>query len=115
MMSSDKGCLSGGPAKAEVVQRQTVIDPVLCPPVSTSPCFAPDAAAMPSPAVKPRLWPVGIVAGAKAPLAVPGADGCIGIGLAGGQRMGTSDSHDPEALARLFRGALALPRPRPGR
>jgi hypothetical protein len=115
MMSSDKGCLSGGPAKAEVVQRQTVIDPVPCPPVRTSPRFAPDPAAVPSPAVKPRLRLVGIVAGAKAAPAVLGADGRIGIGLAGGQRMGTSDSHDPEARARLFRGASALSRPRPGR
>ncbi len=98
-----------------MVQRQTVIDPVPCPPVRTSPRFAPDPAAVPSPAVKPRLRLVGIVAGAKAAPAVLGADGRIGIGLAGGQRMGTSDSHDPEARARLFRGASALSRPRPGR
>ena len=112
MMSSDKGCLSGDFAKAEVVQRQTVIDPVPCPPVRTSPRVAPDPAAVPSPAVKPRLRLVGIVAGSKAAPAVLGA---IGIGLAGGQRMGTGGSHDPEALARPFRGASSLPRPRPGR
>ncbi len=115
MMSSDEGCLSVDLAKAEVVHRQTVIDPVLCPPVSTSPRVAPDAAAVPSPAVKPRLRPVGIVAGAKARPAVPGADGRIRIGLAGGRRMGSSGSHDPEARARLFRGASSLSRPRQGR
>ena len=82
-----------------MVHRQTVIDPVPCPPVSTSPRVAPDAAAVPSPAVKRRLRPAGIVAGAKAPPAVLGADGRIGTGSAGGQRMGSSGSHDPDARA----------------
>jgi len=66
--------------------------------------FAPDPAAVPSPAVEPRFLPVEIVAEAKAPMAVPAAGGHIEIELAGGHRMRISDPYDPEALARLIRG-----------
>lgn len=68
------------------------------------PRYAPDPAAMPSPAVEPRFLPVEIVAETKAPMAVPAADGHIEIELSGGHRMLISGSYDPEALARLIRG-----------
>jgi transposase len=51
-----------------------------------------------------RFLPVEIVAESKAPVAVPVADSCIEIELAGGHRMRISGSFDPEALARLIRG-----------
>ena len=48
--------------------------------------------------------PVEIIAEAKAPMAVPPADGHIEIELAGGHRMRINGGYDPEALARLIRG-----------
>ncbi|NGQ93137.1 transposase [Rhodobacter sp. HX-7-19] len=71
------------------------------------PRYAPDRAALPSPAMEPRFLPVEIVAEAKAPVAVPAADNHIEIELAGGHRMRISGSYDPEALARLIRGLTA--------
>jgi transposase len=71
------------------------------------PRFAPDPAAVPSPAVEPRFLPVEIVAEAQAPQAAPAPDGHIEIELAGGHRMRISGSYDPEALARLIRGLSA--------
>lgn len=68
------------------------------------PRFAPDPAAVPSPAMEPRFLPVEIVAEAKAPMAVPAADSHIEIELAGGHRMRISGGYDPEVLARLIRG-----------
>ncbi len=54
-----------------------------------------------------RFLPVEIVAEARAPAAVPVADSCIEIELAGGHRMRISGGYDPEALARLIRGLTA--------
>ena len=71
------------------------------------PRFAPDPAAVPSPAVETPFLPVEIVAEAKARMAVPAADGHIEIELAGGHRMRISGGYDPEALARLIRGLTA--------
>jgi len=68
------------------------------------PRYAPGPAAVPSPAVDPRFLPVEIVAEAKAPMAVPTADGQIEIELVGGHRMRISGSDTPDALARLIRG-----------
>ena len=68
------------------------------------PRFAPDPAAVPSPAVKPRFLPVEIVAERSAAMAVPAPDSHIEIELAGGHRMRISGGYDPEALARLIRG-----------
>jgi transposase len=67
------------------------------------PRFMPDPAAVPSATMELRFLPVKIVAEAKAPMAVPAADGQIEIELAGGRRMRISGSYDPEALARLIR------------
>ena len=67
--------------------------------------YAPDPAAMPSPAVEPRFLPVEIVADAKAPVAVPAVvANHIEIDMACGHRMRISGGYDPEALARLIRG-----------
>jgi transposase len=72
------------------------------------PRFAPNPAAVPSPAVEPRFLPVEIVGEAKeALMAVPTADSHIEIELAEGHRMRISGGYDPEALARLIRGLSA--------
>lgn len=71
------------------------------------PRHAPDPASAPILPEEARFLPVEIVADTKAPVAAPAADGHIEIGLAGGHRMRISGSHDPEALARLFRGLTA--------
>jgi transposase len=54
-----------------------------------------------------RFLPVGIVAQAEAPIAVPAADGHIEVELAGGHRMRISGSYDPGTFARLIRGLSA--------
>ncbi|HHX91614.1 MAG TPA: transposase [Paracoccus sp.] len=68
------------------------------------PRYTPDPAKVPLPEVEPRFLPVEIVAEAKAPMAVPAADGHIEIELAGGHRMRINGGYDPAALARLIRG-----------
>jgi len=47
--------------------------------------------------------PIEIVAEGKVPVAAPVPDNCNEIELAGGHRMRSSGSYDPEALARLIR------------
>ena len=71
------------------------------------PRYAPDPAALPSPAVEPRFLAVEIVAEATAPVVVPSAANHIEIELAGGHRMRINGGFDPEALARLIRGLTA--------
>ncbi len=71
------------------------------------PRYAPDPAAVPSPAVEPRFLPVEIVAEAKSAPAPPVVENHIEIELAGGHRMRISGGYDPEALARLIRGLTA--------
>jgi len=51
-----------------------------------------------------RFLPVEIVAGVKAPMAMPAALNHIEIELVGGHRMRISGGYDPDALARLIRG-----------
>jgi transposase len=50
---------------------------------------------------------VEILSKAQAPMAVSAADGYIQIDLAGGHRMRSGGSYDPEGLARLIRGLTA--------
>ena len=71
------------------------------------PRYAPDPAAVPSPAVEPRFLPVEIVAEAKAPETATVVTNHIEIELAGGHRMRISGSYDPDTLARLIRGLSA--------